>query len=164
MKEENNCCSERKQVGHSEVYELRPKDFVPKVEVAGIYVNINDKVLLLQLSSRKREAGKWGVPAGKLESNESVIEGARRELLEETDIDITSVDMLKSIGKLFIRKPDIDYVYHLFGLNLELFPNIQLSAEHHNHKWVTRIEANALNLMDGAKEALDFYFKAKSYD
>ena len=140
-------------------FELRPEDFSPQIEVAATYVSAGGKLLFLKLGSSKSEAGAWGVPAGKLKLNESPISGARRELFEETGIHIPEEALLHALGQLFIRKPDIDYVYHLFSLNLEQKPEIQLSSEHSEYKWVTQPGIETLPLMKGAKEALLFYYR-----
>lgn len=141
------------------VFEDKPEDFSPQVEVGATYVDFNSKFLLLELAHSKLEAGAWGVPAGKLEGNETPAQGARRELFEETGIVIASDNCLKSLGKLYIRKPDIDYVYHLFAIKLGQLPSIHLSAEHQNYQWVSRSEAEKLKLMNGARYALDFYYR-----
>lgn len=141
------------------VYDKKPKDFSPKLEVAAIYLNVNGKLLLLELSTDKQEQGKWGVPAGKLEINERPVQAAKRELLEETGVDIESESFFHSLGELYIRKPEIDYIYHLFGINLESPPTICLSPEHCSYQWVSRFEAENLPLMNGAKLALDTYFQ-----
>lgn len=141
------------------VYNKKPKDFYPKVEVAAIYLNVNDKLLLLELSADKQEKGAWGVPAGKLEVGERPSQAAKRELLEETGIDIEAESSFRSLGELYIRKPEIDYIYHLFGINLMSSPAISLSSEHCSYRWVSRFEAESLPLMNGAKLALDTYFQ-----
>ncbi|MBA2369804.1 MAG: NUDIX hydrolase [Candidatus Protochlamydia sp.] len=141
------------------VYNKKPKDFYPKVEVAAIYLNVNDKLLLLELSADKQEKGAWGVPAGKLEIDERPSQAAKRDLLEETGIDIEAESSFHSLGELYIRKPEIDYTYHLFVINLESSPAISLSSEHCSYRWVSRFEAESLPLMNGAKLALDTYFQ-----
>lgn len=140
------------------VYKQRPDDFLPTIEVAAIYVNVQDQLLLLELSHNKQEAGFWGVPAGKIERHESPISSAKRELFEETGIEISETSLL-SQGQLYIRKPEIDYTYHLFALNLDNMPDIHLSAEHQNYLWASPTEAQTLNLMKGAKEALNHYYR-----
>lgn len=144
---------------NTQVYERKPVGFCSKLEIAAVYVNINGKLLLLELSHEKLEAGAWGVPAGKLESNETAENGAKRELFEEAGIEITYENTFKAFGKLYIRKPGIDYVYHLFELHLTNEPEIRLSREHQSYKWVVREEAEKLPLMNGAKQALDFYYR-----
>lgn len=141
------------------IFENMPDDFSAQVEVAAIYVNVNDKILLLQLSDQKMEKGLWGVPAGKLESHEEPLQAAKRELFEETGLRIDPIDRFHALGALYIRKPELDYVYHLFGVQLDTMPALALSAEHRSHAWVSREEAKTFPLVNGAKQALDTYYR-----
>lgn len=141
------------------VYDKKPENFSPQIEVAATYVNFKGKLLFLQLASNKSEKGTWGVPAGKLEAEEKPVQGAKRELFEETGIDINSEDSFQWIGMLYIRKPEIDYVYYRFEVNLKSLPTIHLSKEHCSYLWVSREEAKNLPLMGGAKQALDDYYQ-----
>ncbi len=153
IKEENNKLS-----GDVLVYEVRPEDFFPKVEIAAIYIDVEGRVLLLKNSSHKKEAAKWGVPAGKLEYGEMPAHGASRELFEETGIEISHEKLLQ-IGKLYIRKPEIDYIYHIFGVKFDHLPEVCLSNEHVNYRWITQKESVELDLMQAAKQPLDFFFQ-----
>jgi 8-oxo-dGTP diphosphatase len=139
-----------------QVFEQKPDDFSPSVEISAVYVNVNGKLLLLELSSEKPEPGAFGVPAGKLERGEAPLKGAKRELQEETGIDLPE-DQFRSLGKLYMRKPSIDYAYHLFSVHLTEFPAVRLSCEHTSYKWVLISETKELPLMQGAHPALDFY-------
>lgn len=141
-----------------EVYAHHPADFTPKVEVAAIYVQVTDHMLLLQLSDRKPETGKWGVPAGKLEAGEHPIQAAQRELFEETGIQVAG-EQLCPAGTLYVRRPEWDYIYHLFGLTLHTFPSISLSIEHCDYRWVPRENTETLPLMTGGKPGLDAYYR-----
>lgn len=139
-----------------QIFEKKPADFVVRVEIAGVYVNVNGRILYLQCAPHKPEPGAWGVPAGKLEANESPDLGAARELWEETGIQASD---LLSLGVLYLRKPGIDYAYHLFGVHFDSEPQVILSEEHTAYQWITREEAAEMPLMLGALFALDTYLK-----
>lgn len=144
-----------------EVYEKAPDTFSPRVQVAACYLEIDNKLLLLQAMPKKLEPGTWGVPAGKLEKNEVPEEAAKRELFEETGIAITHQSQIQSLGSLYIRRPDIDYVYHLFRVTLNELPHVHLSDEHQDYKWASTKDIEELPLMAGAKEALQKYRTSK---
>ncbi len=55
--------------------------------VAQVYVKKDNKILMVQ-ENKEGIKGKWNMPAGKLEDNESIIDAAIRETKEETNIDI----------------------------------------------------------------------------
>src|ERR1700722_19388156 len=113
----------------------------------------------LQLADHKTEKGAWGVPADKLESREEPLQAAKRELFKETGIRIEPIDRLQALGALYIHKPELDYVYHLFSIQLDTMPALALSAEHCSYAWVSREESAAFPLMNGGKQALDTYYQ-----
>ncbi|MBS0620869.1 MAG: NUDIX domain-containing protein [Verrucomicrobia bacterium] len=134
------------------VHEKRPPDFIPHVEVAACYLEVGDKVLLLQLAPGKSEEGLWGVPAGKMEMGETPLQTAIRELYEETGI---TLDIpFRSLGTLYMQKPHIHYAYHLFYVQLPSPLEIRLSLEHQNFLWASREDLKTLPLMVGAEPAL----------
>ena len=140
----------------TQVFEQKPKDFDSKIDVAAAYIEIDGKFLFLQLSESRREAKHWGVPAGKLEVGENLRETLRRELFEETSVSVLG-HQFSWMGKLFMRKTDIDYTYHLFKVKLDAHPKISLSGEHTDYTWISFTEAKNMPLMSGAYEALKFY-------
>jgi 8-oxo-dGTP diphosphatase len=64
------------------------------VSVAGIVVNDEGKVLVI----RRRDNGHWEPPGGVLETGETIEEGVRREVLEETGMSV-KVELLTGIYK-----------------------------------------------------------------
>lgn len=133
-----------------EMYETIPEGFLPKVEVAACYIEVKEKLLLLKRSSGN-EAGKWGVPAGKLELNESPQQAVQRELFEETGLKPES--SFCSLGSIYFRKPEMDYVYHMYKVSLEKEPAVSLSHEHTDFTWAPFNELKKMDLMIGGFEA-----------
>ena len=141
-----------------EIHDKRPEKFVPQVEVAACYLEMDGKILLLERRKTKSEPGKWGVPAGKLEQNETPAEAAKRELFEETGIDIEIVH-LTYIPTLYIQKLGYNFIFHPFKVDLPLhqIPEVQLSSEHENYKWATPEDMKNMPLIAGAWEAFQRY-------
>lgn len=140
-----------------QVFENQPEGFNPQVQVAACYLEMDKKFLLLQSTSKKSEPETWGVPAGKLEKNESPEAAAKRELFEETGISIEQYSQIQALGALYIRKPEVDYVYHLFKFKLEEMPDVCLSDEHQSYRWASLKDIEEMPLMAGAREALNKY-------
>jgi len=72
------------------------------------------KMFLLRRKNTGWEDGKYGVPAGHLEPNETVTNAAIRETKEETGIDIEKGDL--SLVHVMHRKANIDYVDFFFAV------------------------------------------------
>lgn len=104
------------------IYSEKPTNFVPQVEVAAAYLQIDNKTLFLQKSGS--EKGCWGVPAGKIEKGENPIEAVVRELHEETGIDLPQDVEIRDAGKLYMVKPQVSYVYHMFAIKLPEAPSV----------------------------------------
>lgn len=139
-----------------EVHQTLPEGFVPQVQVAACYLEINQQLLLLQRAQGKLEGGKWSVPAGKLEENETPENAAKRELFEETGISVEDAHVQR-LNALYIRKPEVDYIYYLFKVQLNHVPEVCLSDEHQSYRWANSNDIENIALMDGAREALQHY-------
>lgn len=91
------------------------------VSVAAIIINAEKKVLLLEHLLRPQASG-WGIPGGFIEQNEQPIEAIRREIREETGIELENLRMIRvrtihchveilfraeSFDKAEVRSPEI---------------------------------------------------------
>lgn len=76
-----------------------PSDYVPILSktvtyiVAVVVYNEDDEILLIQ-EAKKSCAGKWYLPAGRVEQGETLIDAAMREVLEETGLHIKITTLL----------------------------------------------------------------------
>lgn len=138
---------------NTQVYKTAPSDFAPRAQAASCLVNVNGKYLLLQLAAHKPEPGKWGLPGGKIEPNEEPKDAALRELFEETRISPSGP--IDYAGTFYIRKPEVDYIFHVFSTNFDQEPQVHLSDEHTHYQWICKTNLATLPLMDGAQEILN---------
>lgn len=136
-----------------EIYKEKPEGFSTDVEVTGCYVESNEACLFLQRGVGESEAGTWGVPGGGIEIGETPEEGVIREVFEETGI-VIEKSSLQVVGKFYIQKPYISYVYYLFRVHMETRPEVHLSDEHTDYQWATVLEAEQMSLISGARELL----------
>lgn len=135
------------------LFDEPPADFHPRVEVAACYVLAEGQILLLKCALGKPEEGLWGVPAGKINSDETPLQGALRELNEETGLNFSPSIVIEK-GKTYIRKPSVDYIYHMFILPLNTKPVVTISSEHLEYRWISPQQVDTLPLMTGASQAL----------
>ena len=64
-----------------------------KKRYVGVAVKYQDKLLLCKRNNLGSFPGMWSIPGGKLEDNETTQEGAKREFLEETNININDIEL-----------------------------------------------------------------------
>jgi 8-oxo-dGTP pyrophosphatase MutT (NUDIX family) len=106
-----------------------------KVPVRQVYVWIlttDERVILVS-----KDGDKWQLPGGKPEKNESLIETAKREVDEETGIDISPYeDGLEFFGYYTVNEPEADPVTYLqvrYLLSLTVSSDtLNLNAEREN--------------------------------
>ena len=98
-----------------------PKD--SKIVAKIVLFDKENKVLFLKRSNYiKKFAGKWDLPGGHIHEGEDLIEGLKREVKEETNLDLDSVEKVKKEGNK-----------HYFKA---LLPSgkIKISSEHSEYK------------------------------
>jgi 8-oxo-dGTP diphosphatase len=80
--------------------------------------------------------GKWGLPGGRLELGESYPDGLRREMKEETGLDITPGELLA----VEEWRPTIKGVPHqiiaIFSVCRAKSLDVKLSEEHDRYRWI----------------------------
>lgn len=65
----------------------------------GVVVWRDDRVLLVRRGKPPRE-GQWSLPGGAQHVGETVFETARREILEETGLDVTSLEVITVVDAI----------------------------------------------------------------
>ena len=120
-----------------------------KVVIGGI-LGKDGKFLLVQ-ENQKICKGKWNVPAGGLDENESLMEGAKREIYEETGCKVEITGILEIINEIL---EGVNVVCFFFDTKI-ISENIKADGEEiSNVKWFTYEEI--LNMKD--KLRADGYF------
>jgi 8-oxo-dGTP pyrophosphatase MutT (NUDIX family) len=97
-----------------------------------IVISTSKEILLLQLNEERGSF--WQNATGSVEKNEEYIEGARRELLEETGIESPVNELPMQI--CFHDRWGQDVVEKVFHCLLPKKVKIILSEEHQKFKWV----------------------------
>jgi 8-oxo-dGTP diphosphatase len=70
----------------------------PLVGVGGVVI-AGGRTLLIRRGSAPME-GQWSIPGGMLELGESIVEGVRRELAEETGIEVRVLDLIEVFERI----------------------------------------------------------------
>ena len=136
------------------VLQEAPEGFNPKVEVAACFVVVRDLVLFLKRQPHRAEGNTWGIAGGKCEKGETALEAVVREVKEETTIEVDA-SLMKSFGKVYIRYPHVDFIYHMFEYTFSELPNVVIMMEEHSeYVWVTLEGALKMTLIPGEAECI----------
>lgn len=139
-----------------------PENFHATVEVAGCFLDWNDRILYLHRHPEKPQGNTWGVPAGKMEKGENPRQAVIREIKEEIGV-VLDDHLLKNHGSLYCRLGHLDYIFHVFSHRYETQPTLHLAIDEHlESAWVTPAEALELPLIVGGAFALNFYLETRS--
>ncbi|MEI7652982.1 MAG: NUDIX hydrolase [bacterium] len=121
--------------------------FEKQHDVVGCFISVNGAFLILQRGMHKPQGGTWGIPGGKVEKNERLIDAVIRETTEETGLVFTP-DKIRKLSEFFVNIGTYDFVYHVYEIKLETIPTIQIdSTSHTSYKWVTPEQALVLPLI-----------------
>lgn len=97
---------------------------------AGILFVYEDKVLLTHPTKGRKDM--WGIPKGKLETNEDIAEAASREVMEEVGININVKELKNRDFKEIIYKDRKNKVYkkiYYYIYKIKKLSDINLSSE-----------------------------------
>lgn len=110
----------------------RPQDreLRARLRVVAAVVVLNDRYLVCQRPVTKRHGGLWEFPGGKLELNETALQGAHRELREELGVIVTS------IGRMLFVTRDPGSVFEIEFHELTIFGE-PTCLEHQAMTWAT---------------------------
>ena len=104
--------------------ELMPND---TNHIAGVFLVMKKKLLILQ-----KHNGTFDIPKGHIHKNETPVQGASREMREETGIDLPEYT-LHSLGKKQIE-PDKDF--HMFYHRTNVEYDVVISDEHNGFEYI----------------------------
>jgi 8-oxo-dGTP diphosphatase len=125
---------------------------VPAIGVGGIVFNDKRQVLMIQ-RNQPPAMGLWSVPGGKLEAGESLSDACKREIKEETGLDV----VVKNIVAIVERRIEsfhyvvIDFLAHLPG-DENTMPRAQSDVA--EAKWISLDNIEEYDLVDGLAEII----------
>jgi 8-oxo-dGTP diphosphatase len=104
------------------------------VSVYAVIRNEKGEFLLLRRSENSRtNPGKWDLPGGKVNPDESLKEGVVREVWEETGISIVPGDIAGEVNFELPKKRVIAIVFN----GGYVVTDVKLSDEHREYAWVS---------------------------
>lgn len=100
-----------------------------KVQFADVLVFRGDKLLILnRVGERGAVSNDWCIPGGHVDPGETFLQAAKRELFEETGIDM-SESLLIPVGKYIPKRKGIEIHYFMCHIDDQTSVNILVDAE-----------------------------------
>lgn len=120
------------------------------VSIKAIIIDDN-KVLCL-----KNERNEWDFPGGKISFNEGVEECLKREVKEETNVDIKNLKILKPLCLKFNSVPVFILAY---SAEISCNSSITISYEHSEYNFFSKDEIKDLNMPKEYKDLVNEIIK-----
>ena len=117
------------------------------VSVKGV-VPVHDKILLL-----KNERDEWELPGGKLEEGEEPEDCCRREILEETALNVRPAALIDAW--LYRVAPEGEVLILTYGCEFVGPANLAISHEHSDGRLFTSTEISHLRMPAGYRRSIE---------
>lgn len=121
-------------------------------------VHYKSKILLLRESSLYEDGskkGKWDVPGGRIEEEETLEEGLLREVTEECGLRVTKGRLLGAYDGFPVIKGEQCHVVRLYFLCESDSDQVVLSEDHDAYAWVEKEDGEEKVLMDDIREMIN---------
>lgn len=80
--------------------------------------------------------GKWDIPGGRIESDEPIMDGLRREVMEESGLTIEPIRLVGAGENFPSIKGESCHVVRLYYLADAITTNVTLSRDHDAYEWI----------------------------
>jgi len=119
-------------------------------QVVGCLIRCGNRYLVLQRAAGKTQAGKFGIPAGKIDFGETKEEALEREVFEETGfrLDTSAISLAEKIDHEFDETDQVTFFAYVTEVSEEFEPKLSPS-EHTGWAWMS------LSDMRGSDQTID---------
>ena len=136
------------------IFLTKPSNFKANFECVSCFVETLGDILVLLRQDYKPQGNTWGLPAGKREKDEEPLEAMVRELGEEIGL-VAQPSKVDYYSTVYVRYPDVDFVYHMFRLQLPQKITIILNPrEHKEFRWTSPVNALTMDLVPDLGECI----------
>lgn len=126
------------------------------IGVVIVIINTQDQTVLLGERRNSYKAGYYGLPGGRIELSESLVEAVKRELLEETGIVVTTSD-LEYLGVVRELQETYNFIHFAFVIkNLKSTPVNREPDKCNGWEWMS-IKHLPEKILRGHQAALEMY-------
>jgi ADP-ribose pyrophosphatase YjhB (NUDIX family) len=121
----------------------------------GLVYNSLGQFLILQ-TSKGKDFGKWVVPGGKLDLDETPIDAFAREVFEETGLTVKHVNLLGV--RDYTAKSGNHYQFYDYASSVEDDKQIRINEESLAFKWITKDRISDFTFTDSIMNFINKYF------
>ena len=100
----------------------------------------------------KNERNEWDLAGGKINFNEDIEESLKREVKEETNLNINNFNILKPVNLTF---NDVSVIVLIYSVNISCDSPIIISYEHSEYNFFSKSEVMNLNLPQYYKNLIE---------
>ena len=130
----------------------------PLVGVGGVVIH-RGRVLLIRRGGEPLK-GEWSIPGGLVELGEELAEGARRELKEETGLDVEPLEILTVFDRIFRKGRRVRYHFVIVDFACRLKGGrLRPGSDVLEARWVRRQDLPKYHLTDKAYSVVIRAFK-----
>jgi len=134
---------------------FEPKEVYKILASGGLVYNSIGQFLILQ-TSRGKDFGKWVIPGGKLDVDETPIEAFIREVFEETGLDVDHINLLGV--RDYTAKSGNHYHFYDYTSFVVDDKQIRINEESLSFKWITKDQISSLEFTDSITNFINKYF------
>ena len=132
--------------------------------VAGCVIKKDNKILMVQEANEKYY-GQWNFPAGHVDEGESIMEGAIREVKEETgcDVKLTGLLPIKTVYQNDIPTLIVEFTAEIINENIKFDKNEILDVKWIDTEDIKNMDKNTLRALDTNKATFQDFINNKIY-
>ena len=121
----------------------------------GAFIVKNNKVLLVKRANEPNK-GKWSIPGGVVKLGESLIDALKREIFEETGLEIEALDV-ECVSEEIVRdNTGIKFHYVIIDFFAKVVGGeIRVGSDAEDAKWISFDELDEVEIVDFVKKLID---------
>lgn len=125
----------------------------PMVGVGGVVIHRNRALLVRR--GREPLKGQWSIPGGMVELGEELSEGVRRELKEETGLDVEPLKMIAAFDRIQRQGRRVRYHFVIVDYFCRLKGGkLKPASDVSDARWVRREELGRYHLTEKARSVI----------
>lgn len=127
------------------------------VAAKAVVTNPEGKILIVRESGSYEEGtneGKWDVVGGRIDPEESLFEGLKREVEEESGLEVEVGNTITTHEKFQNIKEEKVHIIRIYFQCTTEKTEVVLSEDHDKYKWIDLEEIEAYPVLEDVKEVL----------